>query len=78
MSEQSERTDAAVSETEPVLRVVRGEPSPEELAALLAVVLTRGAPGPKRRPSPRWSDRAGSLRRPLPTGPGAWRTSALP
>ena len=67
--------------TEParaLLRVVRGNPTPEELAALIAVVSARGsavedAPAPARS---LWA--APQLRRPLSPGPGAWCASALP
>ena len=64
----------------PLLRVVRGDPTPEELAALIAVVTARasGAPEPELVvPSP-WTDRSARLRRPLPHGRGAWRASGLP
>ncbi len=61
----------------PLLRVVRGEPTPEQLAALIAVVSTRGgaAPPTPAPPSP-WGRPV--LRTALPHGPGAWRSSALP
>lgn len=65
---------------EPVLRVIRGDASPEEIAAVVAVLLSRPAsaePAPRRAPSA-WSDRSRLLRRPLFAGPDAWRRSALP
>jgi hypothetical protein len=64
----------------PVLRVVRGDATPEEIAALTAVLLSRAVPGePPPRPLPSaWSDRSRQLRRPLFPGPGAWRRCALP
>jgi hypothetical protein len=66
----------------PILRVVRGNATPEEIAALVAVLLARSADaeasGPARSVSGSWSDRSRSLRRPLFPGPGAWRRSALP
>jgi hypothetical protein len=65
--------------TRPVLRVVRGEPRPEELAALVAVLAARTAPPagePEREPG-LWADRSAALRRPLQPGPGAWRAAAL-
>ena len=64
----------------PLLRVVRGDASPEEIAALGAVLLSRpadGEPAPEPKRSA-WSGRAGQLRRPVFPGPGAWRRSALP
>jgi hypothetical protein len=63
----------------PLLRVVRGNPTPEELAAVLAVVTSRGsAPEPAPAPPSRWASRRAALRRPLVPGPGAWRASGLP
>jgi hypothetical protein len=66
----------------PLLRVVRGDATPEEIAALVAVLLARsadaGAPGQARSARNSWSDRSRQLRRPLFPGPGAWRRSALP
>lgn len=62
----------------PLLRVVRGEPTPEELAALV-VVLAAAAGRAGRRPAPRppsrWSDRRAPVRVPL-HGPGGWVNSA--
>ena len=66
----------------PILRVVRGDATPEEIAALVAVLLARSADaealGQARSVSGSWSDRSGQIRRPLSSGPGAWRRSALP
>ena len=69
--------------TEPVLRVVKGDPTPEELAALVAVVSARAAaaPAPASEPSSRasdWSTYWRNVRRPLHPGPGRWRASAHP
>lgn len=68
------------SSREPILRVIRGDASPEEIAALVAVLLSRPAPGGPaagRAPSA-WADRSRLLRRPLYPGPDAWRRSGLP
>jgi hypothetical protein len=64
----------------PVLRLVRGEPTPEELAALVAVLAARGGGEPEPEPEPRslWQDRAALMRAPLTPGPGSWRASGLP
>ena len=64
----------------PVLRVVRGEPTDEELAALVGAlaVVRRPAPVPAA-PRSAWSMRASQLRsNQLHAGPNAWRNSALP
>ena len=68
--------------SEPLLRVVRGDATPEEIAALVAVLMTRSAddvaPGPDRSVPGFWSDRSRQLRRPLHPGPGAWRRAGWP
>jgi hypothetical protein len=62
----------------PLLRVVRGAPSPEELAALVAVLTARAsAPADPEPPSPPLWGRP-VLRPSLTPGPGAWRASGLP
>ncbi|WP_067967825.1 acyl-CoA carboxylase subunit epsilon [Nocardiopsis trehalosi] len=70
----------------PFLRLVRGRPSPEEAAALVAVLTARARAAAAARdaaaaaPEPRsaWSDRSRLVRRPLAPGPGAWRRSLHP
>ena len=63
-------------------RYADGEATAEEIAALVAVLVTRAAggeaPGPDRSARNSWSDRSRQLRHPLFPGPGAWRRSALP
>jgi len=75
-------TDAAQADRRPVLRVARGDATPEEIAAVVAVLLSRAAASdsgpPPRRPPSAWADRSRQLRRPLFPGPDAWRRSALP
>jgi predicted RNase H-like nuclease (RuvC/YqgF family) len=64
----------------PPLRLVRGRATPEELAALVAVLAAAGGGTEPRRPAPvsLWADRARLTRPPLSPGPGGWRASALP
>ncbi|MGY1708178.1 acyl-CoA carboxylase subunit epsilon [Geodermatophilus sp. SYSU D00758] len=61
----------------PLLRVVRGEPSAEELAALTVVVAALARPRPRRRPAPvgAWGWAGHAHRRALHAGPGGWRAS---
>jgi hypothetical protein len=64
-----------------LFRVVRGEPTDAELAALTVVLAAVAAPPPgEARPAVRsaWNDPAARVRRPLTVGPGAWRTSFWP
>jgi hypothetical protein len=63
----------------PLLRVVSGDPTPEELAALVAVVASLGsaASAPPRR-TPEWQAQHRKVRATYPHGPGGWRSSGLP
>ena len=63
--------------TTPLLRVVRGTPTDEELAALTVVVAALSQRRPGRRPTPvgAWASSADALRPQLRPGPGAWRAS---
>jgi hypothetical protein len=63
----------------PVLRVVSGDPTSEELAALVAVVASLGSstPAPARR-TPEWQAHHRKVRTTYPDGPGGWRSSGLP
>src|SRR6516164_514864 len=79
-AERTVVTDPHRADRRPVLRVLRGNATPEEIAAVVAVLLSRSAaaePPPPSAPSA-WADRSRLLRRPLSPGPGAWRRSALP
>ena len=72
--------DGAAAERPP-LRLVRGDATAEEVAALLAV-LSAAAGGDDPAPAPRlvsrWASRERAVRRPLSPGPGAWRASGWP
>jgi Acyl-CoA carboxylase epsilon subunit len=68
----------------PYLRVVHGNATAEEIAALVgaltAVAAARAAaaqPEPAR-PVSGWTDRSRLLRPPVHPSPGGWRQSALP
>jgi hypothetical protein len=65
-----------------VLRVVRGDATPEELAALVAVLMAAASGGEGEQVAEpvrsAWTERSRQLRAPLFPGPGAWRRSALP
>jgi hypothetical protein len=62
-----------------VVRIVRGEPSAEELAALTALLAASGGAGESSEPPPpvrgRWNDPAHSMRQSWPVGPGGWRSA---
>ena len=71
-----------MTESGPVLRIIRGDATPEEIAAVVAALLSRAAasaaPPPARSAPSAWSDRSRLLRRPVHPAPDAWRRSALP
>ncbi|HEX4654160.1 MAG TPA: acyl-CoA carboxylase epsilon subunit [Mycobacteriales bacterium] len=62
----------------PLLRVVGGgEPTDDELAALVAAVATVSAAADRSQHArSRWNDRRAQLRGPLDRGPGAWVAAA--
>jgi hypothetical protein len=86
----TDETAASAAEPTPVLQVVKGEPTPEELAALVAVVSARAAASaaagasasaaaanePERASD--WASYWRNVRQPLQHGPGRWRASAHP
>jgi hypothetical protein len=63
-----------------LLRVVKGEPSAEELAALTVVVAALSQRRERRRPGPigAWASYAGTHRRPLRHGTGGWQAAGRP
>jgi hypothetical protein len=70
-----------LTEARPTLRVVRGEPTAEELAVLTALVAAAAsAPAAPRERVRRgaWNDPSWLHRRELLPGPNAWRASSLP
>lgn len=84
----------ASGEARPLLRVVRGDASAEETAALVAALALAQATSRRAAAAaeataaaaqrrhgalrPGWCDRARLLDAPIAHGPGAWRASALP
>ncbi|MGO4859139.1 acyl-CoA carboxylase epsilon subunit [Arthrobacter sp. 2MCAF14] len=66
-----------VGPAEPLLSVVKGDPTPEELAALAAVVASLGSPEEAETPKPstrHWLRRQQLRMDPTP-GPGSWKRS---
>jgi hypothetical protein len=63
--------------TGPPVQIVCGEPTDEELAALIAVLAGLAGAAAAEPPVVRrvWADPAHRLRTPLRPGPGAWRIS---
>ncbi|MGJ9423792.1 acyl-CoA carboxylase epsilon subunit [Aeromicrobium sp. CF3.5] len=74
--------EESAAPAQPVLRVVKGDLTPEELAALVVVVAARNAAAAQsasRRPGRRrseWGHPARLVRQPLRVGADQWRRSA--
>jgi hypothetical protein len=72
-------TDEPQAEKQPLLRVVNGDATPEEIAALVAVFASLGSSeAPSQRRTPEWQAHHRTLRVTFPHGPGGWRASGLP
>lgn len=65
--------------TTPLLRVVNPDATPEEIAAITAVLAAMNtAAAPARKPTPAWSHNRRKLRTDYRHGLGGWRASGLP
>lgn len=75
MSDQTPAQDAR-----PLLRIVRGDATPEQLAALVAVLSAAGGaePEPPRRPARHWASPERAIRSAPQPGRGAWRAASWP
>jgi Acyl-CoA carboxylase epsilon subunit len=66
----------------PVLMVIKGDASAEEIAAVVGALSVVGRSGRGGTSRPRrvggWADRSAMLRTPLRPGPQAWRASGRP
>ncbi len=69
---ESPDAGAEAAPPRPLLRIVRGEPSEEELAALIAVIAARAAAGAVPAPA-----LASGWQRSPGRGPAAWRLSGF-
>jgi hypothetical protein len=68
--------DPATKDTAPRLRVVGGgEPTPQELAALVVALASRAATTQASPARSAWADRAALMRRPHRHGRDVWRHS---
>jgi hypothetical protein len=68
-----------VSEDKPFLQVVKGDATPEEIAALVAVIASMSGTSPAAsKPRSSWAHPARGLREVHRHGAGAWRASSLP
>ncbi|MFD7154789.1 acyl-CoA carboxylase subunit epsilon [Kribbella sp. NPDC059898] len=63
------------------MKVLKGNPTPEELAALVTVIAARAAapqPAPGTDRASNWATYWRNTRTPFHPGPGQWRASAHP
>jgi hypothetical protein len=80
MSDGQAGPEATPEERRALFRVVRGEPTDAEVAALTVVLAAAASGGGEPAPVTRdaWSDPAARVRTPLTAGPGAWRATYWP
>ena len=85
MSERSEGGGSVTGDETPErapLISIKGDASPEEVAAVVAVFQALASAAASVTPPPRkvsrWSEPARMHRRPLSPGPGGWWASGLP
>jgi hypothetical protein len=80
MTDVTEASPPADEPQRPLLRVVHGDPTAEELAALIAVVSVRAAGADTPPPAPRsaWNAPPRLVRGAVAPGPDGWRRSTLP
>jgi hypothetical protein len=77
----AESSETAESPKTPPLFLIKGDASPEEVAALTVVLQSlagANAPAPEREVRSEWSAHHRKVRSSYPSGPGGWRSSALP
>lgn len=79
MSDDSTRAQGAGDER-PVLRVVRGDASPEDIAVITALLAAAGGGGSADEPKGMslWRQQGRKVRFMLRPGPDAWRASSMP
>ena len=63
---------------EPLLRVVAGSPTPDELAVVVAVLSTRGTAREETPAFSLWARKSRNIRPTQRPGFGAWRASMMP
>jgi Acyl-CoA carboxylase epsilon subunit len=71
----------ATDDHEPLFSIVKGSPTEDELAAVIAVLTTRFARLRQEETTPArsgWSAYWRSVRSPIQPGPSAWRMSGRP
>ncbi len=75
-----ETNEAETPQQPSLLRIVKGDPTPEEVAALVSVVsgMSAGAQSTPARPTPKpqWGANHRKVRGTHRHGPGAWRATA--
>ncbi|MEU4829678.1 acyl-CoA carboxylase subunit epsilon [Streptosporangium sp. NPDC023615] len=64
------------------LKIIKGDATPEEVAAVVIALSSQAGPSIPASESAQtpksWSNHAHGMRKQLPNGQGAWRSSALP
>lgn len=67
-----------MTDQQPALQILTPNATPEEVAALVAVLSSISTAEPARRPTSQWSAHRRNLTPSYPHGPAGWRASGLP
>jgi len=80
VSDDQPRDEApAAADEQPLLRIVTPDTTPEEVAAIVAVLSAMSSgEEPARRPRSEWNSPYRQVRPFYSHGPGGWRSSGLP
>jgi hypothetical protein len=77
---EREPDSEATTEQRPPLFAIKGDATPEEVAALVAVLqgIAASAAPPPAKPRSEWSAHHRKARPTVHAGPGGWRSSSMP
>lgn len=77
---ENETHDKPTTDARPPLFAIKGEATPEEVAALVAVLqgIAASAAPPPAKPRSEWSAHHRKARPTFHAGPGGWRSSSMP
>lgn len=78
--QQAQPDHEPATDSRPPLFAIKGDATPEEVAALVAVLqgIAASAAPPAAKPRSEWSAHHRKARPSLHNGPGGWRSSSMP
>ena len=74
----ADRAEEVAAPKQPLLRIVKGNPTPDEVAVVVAVLATRSRSAEEQPQFSLWARKSRQVRPSLRPGFGAWRGSTMP